>query len=99
MCKPAARLFDMHVCPKVEPGPIPHVGGPIIRASPNVFIDRRPAAREGDPGLCTGPGLEDPLSSGSSAGRYVQLFTMLFSALFVFGSHGGDVMRSVRSWA
>ena len=22
---PAARLTDMHVCPMVEPGPVPHV--------------------------------------------------------------------------
>jgi uncharacterized Zn-binding protein involved in type VI secretion len=23
MGKPAARLGDMHICPKVEPGPVP----------------------------------------------------------------------------
>ncbi|SBS34045.1 PAAR motif protein [Marinomonas spartinae] len=37
MGKPAARLGDMHVRPKVEPGLVPHVGGPIAGGSPNVF--------------------------------------------------------------
>ncbi|WP_173399876.1 PAAR domain-containing protein, partial [Pseudoalteromonas sp. TB41] len=48
MSKPAARLGDMHVCPKVEPGPVPHVGGPIVQGSTNVIIGGMPAARVGD---------------------------------------------------
>jgi hypothetical protein len=38
MSQPAARLGDMHICPKVEPGPVPHVGGPLVQGSPNVII-------------------------------------------------------------
>ena len=64
MSKPAARLGDMHVCPKVEPGPVPHVGGPIISGSPNVIIGGMPAARVGDAAVCIGP--PDKVSAGSA---------------------------------
>ena len=51
--KPAARLGDMHVCPAVCPGPVPHVGGPILPAcARNVLIGMRPAARVGDKAVC-----------------------------------------------
>ena len=46
----------MHVCPKVEPGPVPHVGGPILPAGePTVLIGFMPAARRGDMAVCVGP--------------------------------------------
>ena len=45
MGKPAARIGDMHVCPFVDPGPKPHVGGPIVGPSvPTVLIGGQPAA-------------------------------------------------------
>ena len=53
---PAARISDMHVCPKVEPGPVPHVGGPILPAgAPTVLIGFMPTARQGDMAVCVGP--------------------------------------------
>ena len=53
---PAARISDMHICPKVEPGPVPHVGGPILPAgAPTVLIGFMPAARQGDMAACVGP--------------------------------------------
>lgn len=53
---PAARVTDMHVCPKVEPGPVPHVGGPILpTGEPTVLIGFMPAARRGDMAVCVGP--------------------------------------------
>jgi len=53
---PAARLGDMHTCPMVEPGPVPHVGGPILPpASTTVLINFRPAARVADKCTCFGP--------------------------------------------
>ena len=64
MGKPAARLGDMHTCPKVQPGPVPHVGGPIIQGSPNVIIGGQPAARVGDAAMCVGP--PDKIKKGSS---------------------------------
>lgn len=61
---PAARITDLHVCPKVEPGPVPHVGGPILPAGePTVLIGGLPAARLGDMAVCVGP--PDTIVSGS----------------------------------
>jgi uncharacterized Zn-binding protein involved in type VI secretion len=48
MSKPSARMGDMHMCPKVHSGPVPHVGGPIVTGSPNVLISSLRAARVGD---------------------------------------------------
>ena len=63
--KPAARLTDMHICPKVNPGGVPHVGGPVIIGSPDVFINFLPAARVGDNLVCVGP--PDKIKKGSSS--------------------------------
>jgi len=61
--KLAARIGDMHVCPKVEPGSAPHVGGPIVAGSPNVLIGGKPAARVGDTAICVGS--PDKIATGS----------------------------------
>lgn len=53
--KPAACLGDMHTCPMVDPGPKPHVGGPIVQGSATVLIGGKPAARVGDQATCAGP--------------------------------------------
>jgi uncharacterized Zn-binding protein involved in type VI secretion len=52
--KPAARMTDMHTCPQSD-GPVPHVGGPILSGSPDVFIGGLPAARVTDKVTCVGP--------------------------------------------
>ena len=52
---PAARITDMHTCPKVEPGPVPHVGGPVNMGDTSVLIGFMPAARVGDMAICVGP--------------------------------------------
>ncbi len=62
---PAARLSDMHICPLVSPGPVPHVGGPITTGSSTVLIGFMPAARVTDMAICTGP--PDMISMGSSS--------------------------------
>lgn len=51
---PAARPFDLHVCPMVTVL-VPHVGGPITLGSATVLINNMPAARMGDMATCTGP--------------------------------------------
>ena len=62
---PAARISDMHVCPLVNPGGVPHVGGPIIGpGSPVVLIAGMPAAVMGDMLVCTGP--PDSIIMGSA---------------------------------
>ncbi|QGY47045.1 type VI secretion protein [Maribellus comscasis] len=61
----AARLTDMHTCPMVNPGGVPHVGGPIISPGvPTVLIGGMPAAVVGDMAICTGP--PDTIVQGSA---------------------------------
>ncbi|MCB8968571.1 MAG: PAAR domain-containing protein [Ardenticatenaceae bacterium] len=65
MSKPAARVGDMHTCPMVNPGPVPHVGGPILPpGTPTVLIGGVPAACVGDMATCTGP--PDTIVMGST---------------------------------
>lgn len=53
---PAARLTDMHTCPMVEGGVVPHVGGPIVGPGvATVLIGGLPAAIVGDNCVCVGP--------------------------------------------
>lgn len=53
---PAARVTDMHTCPMVSPGPVPHVGGPILPpGAATVLVAGLPAARVGDMATCVGP--------------------------------------------
>lgn len=62
---PAARVGDMHTCPMVNPGPVPHVGGPVLPPGcPTVLIGGQPAARVGDLLTCSGP--PDSIVMGSS---------------------------------
>lgn len=61
---PASRIGDNHVCPKVEPGPVPHVGGPILTGESTVLIGNKPAARVSDLAQCNAP--PDSVKKGSS---------------------------------
>lgn len=65
MPEQAARVSDMHTCPRVEVFPqgngtvvsVPHVGGPIVAAgSPDVRIAGQSAATVGSMCSCTGGG-------------------------------------------
>jgi uncharacterized Zn-binding protein involved in type VI secretion len=65
---PAARLGDMHVCPLVNPGGAPHIGGPIAGpGAATVLIGGMPAARATDMATCAGP--PDLLLPGSTTVR------------------------------
>lgn len=62
---PAARISDMHTCPLVNPGPVPHIGGPVTGpGASNVLIGGMPAAIVGDLLVCTGP--PDTIVKGSA---------------------------------
>ena len=53
--QPAWRATaDVHVCPLVT-GVVPHVGGMVVKGSLTVYIDKLPAARQGDQIVEAGP--------------------------------------------
>lgn len=62
MTMPAARVTDMHVCPMTT-GPVPHVGGPIVKPNPTVLIGALPAASATATCTCVGP--PDTIVKGS----------------------------------
>lgn len=65
MGAPAARIGDMHICPMINPGGVPHVGGPVLPpGSPTVLIGGMPAACVGDMLVCVGP--PDSIAMGSA---------------------------------
>ncbi len=61
----AARITDLHTCPMVNPGGVPHVGGPIVGPGvATVIIGGMPAAVIGDMLICVGP--PDSIVKGSA---------------------------------
>jgi len=70
MPKPVSLLGHAHVCPKIDPGPKPHIGGPVTDAGQSlVRFNGIPVAVEGGTCLCTGLPGPDGLSRGSSLVR------------------------------
>jgi uncharacterized Zn-binding protein involved in type VI secretion len=91
--KPAARLGDMHTCPLVNPGPVPHVGGPVAGPSvPNVLIGGIPAATVGDICVCVGP--PDSIAVGSTK---VMIGGKPAARLGDMTSHGGVIVAGCPS--
>ncbi|MCB9845610.1 MAG: PAAR domain-containing protein [Phycisphaeraceae bacterium] len=85
---PAARLTDMHVCPMVSPGPVPHVGGPISSPGcPTVMIGNMPAATVGSMCVCTGP--PDSIVKGSAT---VMIGGKPAARMGDSTSHGGTIV-------
>ena len=85
---PAARVGDMHVCPMIEPGPVPHVGGPILPPGcMTVLIGFMPAARVGDMCVCVGP--PDNIAMGSTT---VMIGNMRAARLGDSTAHGGVIV-------
>lgn len=84
---PSARIGDMHVCPAVNPGPVPHVGGPISAGAPTVLIGKMPAARVGDMCVCVGP--PDTIAAGSAT---VMIAGMPAARMGDSTAHGGSIV-------
>ncbi len=63
--RPVALLGHLHTCPKAEPGPVPHVGGPIIATQGFVRVGGIPVATVDGTCLCAGGG-PDRITGGSS---------------------------------
>lgn len=87
MTMPAARMGDMHTCPMVNPGPVPHVGGPIITGAPTVLICNIPAARVSDQATCVGP--PDVIAKGSGT---VLICNMPAARIGDNTAHGGVIV-------
>ncbi|MDZ5451276.1 MULTISPECIES: PAAR domain-containing protein [Labrys] len=86
MGQPASRLGDMHVCPLVNVL-VPHVGGPIVMASMNVFTGGQPQARVGDLCICVGP--PDVIALGSTT---VLVNGQLAARIGDLTAHGGTIV-------
>lgn len=84
---PAARISDMHTCPMVNPGPVPHVGGPVVVGCPTVLIGGMPAARVGDMCTCVGP--PDTIAMGSTT---VLIGNMPAARMGDSTAHGGVIV-------
>lgn len=85
---PAARVGDMHTCPMVNPGGVPHVGGPVLPpGSTTVLIEGLPAARVGDMLTCAGP--PDTIVAGSST---VLIGGMPAARMGDSTAHGGAIV-------
>lgn len=70
MSKPIALIGHMHVCPVVDPGQKPHVGGPVVDPGQTlVRFNGLPVAVVGGRCFCTGqPGM-DSMTQGSTLVR------------------------------
>lgn len=85
----AARILDMHVCPMVT-GLVPHVGGPVSMAFPQVLIGFLPAARVGDMLVCVGP--PDVIAVGSMT---VMIGGMFAARMGDMTAHGGNIVMGL----
>ncbi len=93
MTMPAARISDMHTCPMIDPGPKPHIGGPIIGPGVgSVVIGNLPAAVTGDEVACAGA--PDKIVSGSST---VLIGSKPAARMGDKTAHGGVVSKGLSS--
>lgn len=84
----AVRIGDMHICPMNNPGPVPHVGGPIIGpGNATVLIGGMPAAVAGDSAICQGP--PDTILGGSAT---VLIGGMPAARIEDMTAHGGVIV-------
>ncbi len=93
MPKPISLVGHMHVCPKVDPGPRPHVGGPIVDAGQSfVKYNGVPVAIESGKSLCTGVPATDALQKGSNLAKINGKSIMRIGDST---SHGGKIVAGV----
>jgi len=68
--RPVTLKGHMHVCPMVEPGPRPHIGGPVVSTAQTfVCVEGVPIATVGDKCACTGLPTAAGIVSGSSVAK------------------------------
>ncbi|MEF0863960.1 MULTISPECIES: PAAR domain-containing protein [Rhizobium] len=92
---PVSLKGHMHICPMIDPGPKPHVGGPVRSTQQSfVTVEGVPIATVGDKCLCTGVPTNDDIVDGSSVAN------INGQKIARFGdrcSHGGRLVQGV-SW-
>ncbi|MEL4375990.1 PAAR domain-containing protein [Brucella cytisi] len=70
MSRPVTLRGQMHVCPMCDPGPKPHIGGPVQTTSQNfVTVNGVPIATVGDRCLCSGVPTTAAITGGSSVAK------------------------------
>lgn len=70
MGHPVSLLGHMHTCPMVDPGPRPHVGGPVISTAQSfVKVNGIPIATVGSKCLCSGVPTTAAITEGSSVAK------------------------------
>ena len=93
MSKPIALVGHMHVCPKVDPGPKPHIGGPVRKAGQDfVRFNGVLVAVEGGECFCTGMPGPDKMTKGSSV---VKINGKGVMRLGDSTAHGGKIVMGV----
>jgi uncharacterized Zn-binding protein involved in type VI secretion len=89
--QPAARVTDYHICPGVEPGPVPHVGGAILPScAPQVLTGNQPQARLSDQALCVGP--LDVVAGGAAT---VLVHGLPAARIGDSMAHGGKIVKGL----
>ena len=94
MGSPVTLKGHMHICPMVDPGPRPHVGGAVISTAQSfVRVNGVPISTAGDKCLCTGvPATSDSITGGSSI---VKINGRKISRVGDNCSHGGRLVQGV----
>lgn len=92
MGKPAAVLGCSHTCPQFD-GNKPHNGGVAIEGSPDVFIENKPACRQGDKLQCASPSINS-VQLGSSS---VFINNKGAARMGDTTAHGGKITQGVTS--
>jgi uncharacterized Zn-binding protein involved in type VI secretion len=68
--KPVTLLGHAHLCPMVDPGPRPHVGGPVVSTGQSfVRVNGIPVATATDKTLCCGVPTSAAITGGSSIAK------------------------------
>lgn len=93
MGRPVALKNHMHVCPKVDPGPKPHVGGPVSDPGQSfVTVNGVPLATVGGKTLCTG----GPTTAGITGGSAVAAINgKKIARIGDSCEHGGRLVQGV----
>lgn len=93
MTKPIALVGHAHVCPRIDPGPKPHIGGPVTNpGQSHVKFNGIPVAVEGGSCLCSGMPGPDRMKKGSGIVRINGKGVMRIGDTT---AHGGKIIAGV----